>query len=330
MKTKRPTLRDVARQAGVSYQTVSRVINDSSHVSPLTRSRVLEAIDALGFRPNRAAQIMQTERSYTLEVVIPYNGFNRVLYDMARTANQLGYHFVIAAIDPDDFAETLQSGPSRFIDGFLLIPFPLFDDHDELMRLTDGIPFVQIGARLGARLPSVSSDQAQGARLATRHLIELGHRDIAEISGPLFNYDGLDRHESWLATMKDSGLTPGPSAEGDFTIDSGYQAMNRLLAEGKRFTAIFVGNDSMAFGAYTALRARGFHVPDDVSIVGFDDIPEAAHFVPGLTTVHQDEELMGRLAVEYLVSLIEKPNTPAYQQVLIPKLVVRGTTRPNP
>jgi DNA-binding LacI/PurR family transcriptional regulator len=167
MRSKRPTLRDVAREAGVSYQTVSRVINDNSHVSPLTRSRVLEAIDLLGFRPNRAAQIMQTERSYTLEVVIPYNGFTRILYGMARVANQFGYHFVISAIGPENFAETLQSGASRFIDGFLLIPFPPLDGRDELLRLTDGIPFVQIGSKLGAKLPSVTTDQAEPRLLRT-------------------------------------------------------------------------------------------------------------------------------------------------------------------
>lgn len=328
MRTKRPTLRDVAREAGVSYQTVSRVINDNSHVSSDTRSRVLKVIDTLKFRPNRAAQIMQTERSHTLEVVIPYYGFNRVLYDMARVANQLEYHFVISAITPDQFAETLESGASGFIDGFILVPFPLIDDYDELLGFTGGIPFVQIGARLGANIPSVSYDQAQGARLATQHLIDLGHHEIAEISGPLDNYDGDDRHKSWLTTLKANGITPGISVEGDFTIDGGYQAMNQLLNSGAKFTAVVIGNDSMAYGAHTALRTRGLRVPDDVSIVGFDDIPESAHFVPGLTTIHQDFGLLGRLAVEYIVSIIDNPDTPIYQQVLIPKLVVRGTTYP--
>ncbi|MEO8606815.1 MAG: LacI family DNA-binding transcriptional regulator [Chloroflexota bacterium] len=329
MKTKRPTLRDVAREADVSYQTVSRVINDDQHVSSLTRSRVRKAIETLGFRPNRAAQIMQTERSQTVEVVMPYYGFNRVLYDMARTTNQLGYHFVISAIAPEEFAETLDSGASRFVDGFILIPLiSIIDDYDELVRLTAGIPFVQIGARLGANLPSVIYDQAQGARLATQHLIDLGHQQIAEISGPLANYDAYDRHEGWIATMKDNGLDCGPSIDGDFTIDGGYAAMNVLLEMNANFTAVFIANDSMAFGAHTALRQRGLRVPEDISIVGFDDIPESAHFVPGLTTVHQDFEQLGRLAVEYIVSMIDDPKTPVYQRVLIPKLVVRGTTRP--
>jgi DNA-binding LacI/PurR family transcriptional regulator len=329
MKTKRPTVRDVAREAGVSYQTVSRVINDSSHVTSETRTRVLKAIETLGFRPNRAAQILQTERSHTLEVVMPYNGFNRVLYNMPYVARQLGYHLVISAVNPDEFAETLRSGTSRFVDGFILLPlFPIIDDYDELLALSDGIPFVQIGARSGAYLPSVICDQAQGAKVAAQHLIDLGHRQLAEISGPLRSYDAYDRHEGWLSALKDNNIPSHISAEGEFTIDSGYQAMCQLLDGSTPFTAVFIANDSMTLGAYTALRARGLRVPEDISIVGFDDIPESAHILNGLTTVHQDFEMLGNLALEYLVGIIDNPDTPVYQRVLVPKLVIRGTTLP--
>jgi DNA-binding LacI/PurR family transcriptional regulator len=330
MKSKRrPTLRDVAREAGVSYQTVSRVINNNANVSSATRSRVLKAIEALDYHPNRAAQILQTEKSLTIEVVMPYFGFNRVLYDMARATHEQGYHFVISAIDNEEFASTLESANSRFIDGLILIPLiPIVDDYDTLIELTHGIPFVQIGARLGLNLPSVIYDQAKGARLATQHLIDLGHRQIAEISGPLLNYDAHDRHEGWLATLSDNGIGLGPSVEGDFTIEGGYRAMSLLLDERAAFTAVFVGNDSMALGAQTALRQRGRCVPGDISVVGFDDVPESAHLVPGLTTVRQDFQLMGQLAVEYIIDLIEKPDTPVYQRVLPPKLIIRGSTRP--
>jgi DNA-binding LacI/PurR family transcriptional regulator len=332
MKSKRrPTLRDVAREADVSYQTVSRVINNNANVSTATRHRVLRAIEALDYHPNRAAQILQTERSHTIEVVMPYFGFNRVLYDMARTTHEQGYHFVISAIDNDEFTSTLESANSRFVDGLILIPLiPIVDDYGTLIELTRGIPFVQIGARLGVDLPSVIYDQAKGARLATQHLIDLGHRQIAEISGPLLNYDGHDRHEGWLATLSDNGLPPGPSVEGDFTIEGGYQAMSQLLDEKAAFTAVFVGNDSMALGVQTALREHGLRVPDDVSVVGFDDVPESAHLVPGLTTVRQDFQLLGQLAIEYTIELIEKPDTPIYQRVLPPKLIIRGSTRPIP
>ena len=331
MRTKRPTLRDVAREAGVSYQTVSRVINDDSHVSATTRGKVQQAIHTLGFRPNRAAQILQTERSHTIEVVIFYYSFNLYLYQMARTALQLGYHFVISAITEQEFASTLESAASRFVDGLILVPITLNNQpYEELMRLTGGIPFVQIGARLGENIPSVIYDQAQGGRLATQYLIDLGHRQIAEISGPLRNRDGYDRHLSWLATLKENGLDTSATIEGDFTIEGGYEAMNRLLDSGMPFTAVFIGNDTMALGAHTALRQRGLRVPEDISIVSFDDIPEAAHFVPALTTVRQDFYLLGRMAVEYMVSMIENPDTPVHQRVLQPKLVVRESTRQYP
>lgn len=327
MKAKRPTLRDVAREAGVSYQTVSRVINDDPHVSTPTRGRVERAIKTLGFRPNRAAQILQTERSHTIEVVLFYYGFNLFLYEMARTSQQLGYHFVISAITEEEFVRTLESASSRFVDGLIIIPAkPMQQDYETLMDLTDGIPFVQIGARLGDNMPSVMYDQVQGARLATQHLIELGHKRIASISGPLTNHDAQDRHTSWMATLKEHGLPVGPMREGSFTLDSGYQAMHSLLDSGEPFTAVFVANDSMAIGAHTALRERGLRVPDDISMIGFDDVPEAAHFVPGLTTVRQDFYLLGRLAIEYMVSLIETENTPLHQRVLQPTLIVREST----
>lgn len=327
-KTKRPTLRDVAREADVSYQTVSRVINDNVNVAPETRARVQKAIKTLGFRPNRAAQILQTERSNTIEVIIFGAGFNLFLYEMAWATQQLGYHFSISAINEKDFVSTLESAASRFVDGLVLVPaVPLSQNYDTLMSLTDGIPFVQIGGTMGANLPSVIYDQAQGARLATQHLIDLGHRRIASISGPLRNHDAYDRHMSWQATLKHNDVSLGPSIESDFSIEGGYRAMRQLLDRGEPFTAVFIANDTMTFGAHTALRERGLRVPEDVSLVGFDDIPEAAHFVPGLTTVRQDFQLLGRLGIEYIASLINNPDTVIHQRVLQPKLIVRESTR---
>ncbi len=329
MKTKRPTVRDVAREAGVSYQTVSRVINNDTHVSPATRERVMAAIESIGFRPNRAAQIFQTERSHTIEAVIFYGGFNRFLFEMAHTAHQLGYHFSISAISEDEFISSLDSASSRFVDGLLLIPMvELNVTYDDLQRLTDGIPVVQIGAPLGANIPSVIYAQSLGARLATQHLIDLGHRRIAEITGPALNYDARDRHLGYRDTLRDNGIPAGQSIAGDYSLESGYQAMATLVESGEPLTAVFVANDSMAMGALTALRERGISVPDDISIVGFDDIPEAAHFVPALTTVRQDFNLMGKTAIEYLVRLIEDEGAPIQQTVLHPKLVVRGSTAP--
>lgn len=328
MATKRATLRDVAREAGVSYQTVSRVINKQDNVSPKTKDRVMRAIEKLDFHVNRAAQIMQTRRSNTIEVVLFYAGFNLFLYEMARATQQAGYHFVISAITEAEFEETLENAASRFVDGLIFLPDkPMRYTYDQLLRLCNNIPFVMVGAKVGANLPCVIYDQKHGARLATQHLIDLGHTAIAEISGPLGNYDGSDRHKAWMEVMHEHGLDASLSVEGDYSINSGYRAMQALLDKGAAFTAVFIGNDSMAIGAHTALRERGLRVPEDVSIVSFDDIPEAEHFVPRLTTVRQDFQLLGRLAVEYLISRINDPHTPIHQRVLQPELIIRGSTR---
>jgi len=328
MTTKRATLRDVAREAGVSYQTVSRVINDHENVSAKTKLRVEKAIEKLDYRVNRAAQIMQTRRSNTIEVILFYAGFNLFLYEMARATQQAGYHFVISAVTEEEFEKTVENASSRFVDGLIFLPDkPLTQSFEELERLCNGIPFVQVGAKLGANLPCVLYDQKLGARLATQHLIDLGHTTIAEISGPLYNHDGSDRHEAWIETMQEHELDTGLSVEGDYSIESGYHAMHTLLERGIHFTAVFIGNDSMAIGAHTALREHGLYVPDDVSIVSFDDTPEAAHFVPGLTTVRQDFQLLGHLAVEYVLGMINNPDTPIHQRVLQPELIVRGSTR---
>jgi LacI family transcriptional regulator len=253
MSTKRANLRDVAREAGVSYQTVSRVINDQGNVSPGTRLRVKKAIEKLDYRVNRAAQIMQTKRSNTIEVILFYSGFNLFLYEMARTTQKAGYHFVVSAVTDEEFEKTLENASSRFIDGLIFMPEkPFTQDYHELSRLCNGIPFVLVGAKLGDNMPSVLYDQKHGAFLATKHLIDLGHTQIAEISGPLKNHDGGDRHEAWVETMRDHGLSPNLSIEGDYSIESGYRAMKALLDTGEHFTAVFIGNDSMAIGAQTA------------------------------------------------------------------------------
>jgi len=330
MVYKRATIRDVAREAGVSYQTVSRVINNQGNVSLKTKLLVDTAVEKLGFRINRPAQIMQTGRSNTIEVILFYTGFNMFLYEMARVTQRAGYHFVLSAVTDDEFEETLASAASRFIDGLVFLPDkPLPQTYEQLNKLCNGIPFVQVGAKMGMNpnLPCVLYNQKHGARLATEHLIHLGHRAIAEISGPLFNQDGSDRHEAWLQTMREHGLDSHLSVEGDYSIESGYRNMRELLNRGEPITAIFVGNDLMAFGAHTALREHGLSVPRDISIVGFDDIAEAAHFVPSLTTVRQDFQLLGRLAVEQLINRIENPTTQPKRVVLEPELIIRESTR---
>ena len=185
-----------------------------------------------------------------------------------------------------------------------------------------------IDVALGSRVPSVIIDQHYGTEQAVRHLIDLGHKRIAEISGPADPgwVDARLRHAGYLDTLATHGLKPGPVASGDWTAASGAEAAERLLGEGAPFTAIVAGNDQMALGAIHELRRAGKRVPEDVSVVGYDDTPEAPYYDPPLTTVRQDFEALGQQSVDYLLGLIDVPETPMQQRVLSPTLVVRAST----
>jgi DNA-binding LacI/PurR family transcriptional regulator len=177
-------------------------------------------------------------------------------------------------------------------------------------------------------VPSVMFDQRFGSHLATEHLIKLGHRRMSEISGPLNWFDAMARHQQWESSLRDARLTPSNSVEGDWTAIGGYNALHRLLEAGSDFTALVVGNDQMALGAMRALREHNLHVPGDVSVVGFDDIPEAAYFEPPLTTVRQDFSQLGEIGVRYLISRIRQPDEPPKQHIIFPQLIVRDSTTP--
>jgi LacI family transcriptional regulator len=329
--SKNITLYDVAQHCGVSYQTVSRVINEHPHVSTNTRQRVLTAIDELDYRPNRAAQSLVTRRSNMLEIItygMQLYGPSQMVYSVERAARELGYKLIFSSIPqptPDEIRAALNSMNGRLIDGIILIT-PVVDvDYDELVRLCRETPFIFIDTEPGSQLPSIMIDQGHGSQIATNHLIERGHRQICEISGPLRWCAGVTRHQGWQAALEAAGLTPGLSIESDWTASGGYQAAKELLNAGEQFTGLVVGNDQMALGALCALREAGLHVPDDVSVIGFDDIPEAAYFEPPLTTMRQDFVELGQQAVEYLVNRINRPDMLPHQRVLHPYLVERDS-----
>lgn len=331
---KRITLNDVALLAGVSSQTVSRVVNNHPYVSEETRRRVLTAISKLNYHPNRAARSLATRRSCTLGVVsydIAFYGPAQMVMNIERTAKRRGYTVSLATIDSmtlDDVRQAVLDVGGDAMDGLLFIAPVVGVTYDDLVRVAETVPFVQIDTALSAKVPSVVIDQRHGSQLATRHLIDLGHRAIAEISGPLAWYGAQARHTSWRDTLLAAGLAAELSVEGDWTARSGYEAAGRLLDAGASFTALVVGNDQMALGALAALRERGLSVPDDVSIVGFDDVPEAAFFNPPLTTIRQNFAALGEQSVEYLITLIENPGTPVHQRVLYPQFIERQSTRP--
>lgn len=331
-RSRQVTLYDVAQLSGVSYQTVSRVINNHPHVSKETRQRVLNAIRELNYHPNRAAQSLVTRRSNTLEIITygtHYYGPSQMVYSVERAAWRLGYNLVFSSVaepSPDQIQAALNGISGRLIDGIIMITPVIGVDYDELLVCCGDTPFVLVDTEPGSKLPSVVIDQSYGCRLAIEHLIARGHRQICEISGPLNWFGAIARHRSWQATLQAAGLPAGVSVEGDWTPSGGYSAAQRLLAEGAQFTALIVGNDQMALGALRAFREAGLRVPEDISVIGFDDIPEAAYFEPPLTTVRQDFAALGQQAVEYLIDLIERPDRPLHQRMLYPNLVERQST----
>jgi DNA-binding LacI/PurR family transcriptional regulator len=330
----RVTLHDVANRSGVSYQTVSRVVNGNPHVAKETRQRVLRVIKELNYQPNTAARSLVTRRSNLLEIITfggrHYGPSQMVLY-VERAARERGYSLSVsnvAEMTLDEIRAAMNILSGRLVDGIIMITPVVGVEYDEIAVVCQNIPFVMIDTQLGSISPSVVINQQFGAQLAAQHLIDLGHRDICEISGPMQWHDARARHESWLRTLKQAGLTPGLSVDGDWTAMGGYEAAKQLLDHNQQFTALVAGNDQMALGAMHALREHGkFRIPDDVSIVGFDDIPEAACFEPPLTTVRQDFDALGSQSVNYLVDLIENPDLPLQQRVLYPHLIERQSTR---
>jgi DNA-binding LacI/PurR family transcriptional regulator len=327
------TLNDVAEASGVSYQTVSRVINQHPHVAKETRERVQDFISKLGYRPNRLARSLVTKRSNTIGVMsygTSYFGPSQMLSNIDQVLRSRGYSLTFYSLEDMTLAawqKALDYLSSHLVDGVIIIAPMIGLDVAQLSALRQDIPIVMTDVQKDARIPSVVMDQREGSRLAAQHLIDLGHRKIAEISGPRTWYDGMLRHESFVLTLQRSGLEPVVSLEGDWTAQSGYAKAKQLLKSGHTFTALITGNDQMALGAMRALREGGLKIPEDVSVVGFDDIPEASFFEPPLTTVRQDFNAMGQQSVEYLLDLLDQPETSVHQRVLYPSLVVRSSTQ---
>jgi DNA-binding LacI/PurR family transcriptional regulator len=328
------TLVDVARRAKVSYQTVSRVINGHPNVAPATRERILGAIEELNYLPNAAARNLVTRRSRTVGIVSygsTYYGPAQMVTHIEASFRAREYGLTLSTL-PEMTLAALHAAilelRGRFVDGIVMIT-PLANlETREIQALCRNVPFVMIDIALGEPLPSVVIDQRSGGMLAARHLLTLGHRELAEIRGPRDWSAAAQRHEGLIAVLDEAGLTPTMSVEGDWTAASGYAAAGRILDAGAPFSGLFASNDQMALGAMRALRERGLGVPEDVSIVGFDDLPESAYFEPPLTTVHQDFASLGRESAAYLNDLIDGRPTPLMQHVLVPELVVRRSTRP--
>ena len=331
IKKKHATIRDIAKRAGVSYQTVSLVINDKPGVSEKTRKRIQRLVEDMEYRPNRAAQMLTTNRSHTLELIVVDVVYGGRLADstknMAHAAKEAGYNLLISETDEEGLAVALESAASRMVDGVVMYAPRLHMGDEALADLCRGIPLVRRDYVPGSRLAWVGFDQVYATQLAVEHLLDQGHRDIAAIPPTAQLHNGHWRYVTWKNVLLQHGLTPGPAFEGDYSIHSGYEAAHQILETGKPFTAILVGTDNMALGALRALRERGLRVPDDISIVGFDNTEFAPYIEPPLTTVDFKFVKQDEMAVKYLVDLLSEPDMELHQRILMPDLIVRESTR---
>jgi DNA-binding LacI/PurR family transcriptional regulator len=322
---------DVAKLAGVSHQTVSRVVNGSAHVRPETRQRVLAAMGQLDYRPNPAARALVTGRSRTLGVV----SFDTTLYGPASTlfaieqaAHAAGYFITIVSLLLLDRASVL-SAVDRLrvqgVDGILVIT-PQEGAAEALVNLPDtGVPIVAVEAGRPNSVPLVAVDQFAGAVSATQLLLDLGHRTAWHVAGPRDFLEAQQREDGWRSTLEKAGADVPSILVGDWSPRSGYR-VGQQLAEDRDVTAIFVANDQMALGVLRALHEHGREIPREVSVVGFDDIPEAQYFTPPLTTVRQDFGEVGRSSLRMLLALMQSSGQPPQRVTIAPELVVRRST----
>lgn len=326
----RSTIYDVARLASVSYQTVSRVVNEQANVSGPTRAKVLKAIKELNYQPNIVAKSLVT-RSSQLFGLIAYGteqyGPAQVVQSIERSARTYGYEIILTSLSEFKAQEiSLAVGRmSQFgVDGLILLT--PYDTHEIVSGLDRSLPFILIDATSDVNGHTVSIDQMAGGVLATEHLIGLGHTRILHVSGPSAWSDAELRYRGYLQALADHQLAPLPRAEGDWSPASGYEAVTAALKSGPAFTAIVAGNDHMALGAIAALREAGLSVPADVSVVGFDDLPETPYLTPGLTTVMQDFTLLGRTSVSELILALAEPAGTYRHVIFRPHLVERAST----
>lgn len=330
------TLKSVASRAGVSYQTVSKVLNGRVQVLPETHRRILEAANELGYRPNQIARNMRAKRSYMIGYSwLPTSPaqvnqiLDQFLSSMVYEAEAAGYHllpFPFRIGHAEDYRELIDTGR---VDGFVISSVE-YDDPRIAFLMERKFPFVAFGrSNPGLKFPSVDVDGTEGLRLATRHLVERGHRRIAALAWPEHSRVGNDRIAGYFEVMKSAGLEINPKwiERGEGTFESGFEASLRLLAipPDERPTGLVAMNDTMAVGAIHAAREHHLEVGRDLAIIGFDDAPMSQYLLPPLTTIRQPIPEAGRKCVEVLVHLMEGRHPSNSQVLLSPRLIERAT-----
>ncbi len=329
-----PRMEDVAKVAGVSHQTVSRVLNDFPKIRPSTRDRVLAAIEQTGYRRNTAARTLVTRRSGSIGVItadMNHFGPASIMLGLESASRAAGYSLSLAGL-PDISASSLGQAVDRVLDQAVEAVVMIVAHQaalDLAQSLHVGVPLVLVEGDLSATPLTAGVDQIAGARLATKHLLDLGHQSVLHLPGPADWLEAAARREGWRMALEERGQQPPElMAEGDWSSRSGYQAARAMLAE-FRPTAVFAANDQMALGLLRALHEAGLRVPEDVSVVGFDDVPESGYFTPPLTTVRQDFRELGRRIMDLVLRVLAGEPDPS-EPLVEPLLIVRSSTAAPP
>jgi DNA-binding LacI/PurR family transcriptional regulator len=323
---------DVARLAGVSHQTVSRVLNESERVSSETRARVLAAMTKLDYRPNPTARALASGRSKTVGVITfdtPLYGPASALFGIERAAHEAGFFVSVASLKSLDMPSLISTSDNlrrQNVEGILVIA-PQREVAQALTQLPHDLPVVAVEAGPAEGVPVVAVHQFKGAAQATRHLLELGHETVWHIAGPADWLEAVDRVDGWRHTLEAAGARVPKLLVGDWSARSGYELSAELVRD-PAVTAIFAANDAMALGVLRRIHEAGRDAPGSISVVGFDDVPEAEFYTPPLTTIRQDFIELGRSSFGLVLDEIESGARTALRVTIAPELIVRASTAP--
>jgi LacI family transcriptional regulator/LacI family purine nucleotide synthesis repressor len=332
------TIRDIARLAGVSITTVSKVINNYPDIGERTRQKVIKIMEQENYHPNAIARSLSTNRSHSIGVFINYNlsrglhhlFFHEILFGLETDLGQKGYDFIyFSDLKWKDSCDYVAKSKNRHVDGVVLMGIPLSDNHiDKLLKSSIPAVFLDVDI-VGKNATYVTFDNVGGARQVVKYLYELGHREIGVITGLKFTKPAQDRLLGFQQAMNELDLVYKTDyiINTSFSEEGGHNAMEKILKMDKRPTAIFCHSDSIAIGAMRAIQEAGYRVPDDFSIVGFDDLQICTYINPKLTTVRQDAFLMGQKAAELLTVMMEQPDKSIFPVVLPTELIIRESCR---
>lgn len=340
-RRKRITIKDVAQAAGVSTQTVSRVMNKFSYVSEETRQRVELVVEELNYRPSTLARSLIQQRSYTLGVVtfgLKYIGPSRTLNGVADKADELGYMLLMKELDNFDINsidDVINSLLARQVDGIIWVAPEIGDNHSWLDERLEKIPvpvlFLAMQPRDG--ISSIATDNYQGGVLAVQHLLDCGRKKIGHISGPMSWWEADERKRGWRETLTKAGLDAPEShcTEGNWSSASGELAFIQLLEFFPDLDAVFVANDQMSLGVLGEAHRQNIKIPEQLAVIGFDNLPKSAYFYPSLTTISQDLQMLGERSVQYVVEMIQarqgNQSVIAQSRFIQPTLIVRESTK---